>query len=102
MTEMKRRTAAQLTQQKNRFNVGDTYGNTTNNDDVANKKGPKVTVVKIVSIPPQGLSLRELASRLSMRVSDLQVKLEDLGEMISNSLSYYLSHNLFLNVFHNR
>lgn len=43
-------------------------------------KGP-TTVVKEVVIPSAGLTLRELASRLSMKISVLTCKLEEMGEL---------------------
>ena len=38
------------------------------------------TVVKEVSIPNNGLTVRELSSRLSIKMSDLELKLQELGE----------------------
>jgi translation initiation factor IF-2 len=43
-------------------------------------RGQKGTVVKVVTVPAEGLTLRELASRLSMKVADVRAKLEELGE----------------------
>eukprot|EP01041_Mallomonas_annulata_P010399 gene10399-21684_t len=43
----------------------------------------KGTVVKEVSIPAVGLTVRDLASKLSMKVTDLHKKLTDIGEDIN-------------------
>jgi hypothetical protein len=40
-----------------------------------------------VSIPAEGLALRELASKLSLRVNDLKSKLEDLGEDLESLMA---------------
>ena len=45
----------------------------------------KGTVVKTVTVPAEGLTLRELASRLSMKVVDVRAKLEELGETFDDA-----------------
>ena len=42
-------------------------------------------MVKTVAIPYEGLTLRDLASKLSMKVTDLRTKLEELGETFDGS-----------------
>ena len=43
--------------------------------------GARNTVVKEVLLPAEGLPLRELSSRLSLRIKDLRERLEQMGEI---------------------
>lgn len=44
------------------------------------KESGRGTKVTVVAIPAEGCTLRELASRLSMKLGDVKIKLEELGE----------------------
>ena len=51
----------------------------------ASKRATSGTVVKSVTIPSEGISLRELSSRLSMKVVDVGAKLLEIGEDVSKA-----------------
>jgi len=76
VAELKARTAELIARQKNASNNNNTKA--TNTPAKTNTRG--TTVVKEISIPDGGLSIRELASRLSMKVADVNANLESLGE----------------------
>ena len=89
ISELKRRMAEKLSFEKGSNSVGRNIiahrqeGKKKPNSNSATTK-PKGTVVKEVSVPSQGLTLRGLSQRLSMRVSDLTSTLERLGEEIQD------------------
>lgn len=88
IAELKRRTAERLKQSseiimgsKGKNNVKNNVATSMPPTTPAPKVGHRTTVVKEVSIPAAGLSIRDLSSKLSMRVVDVKQKLVDLGEL---------------------
>jgi hypothetical protein len=49
-------------------------------DQFSNKKPADGTIINDVTIPELGLTLRDLASKLSMKIDAVKKKLEDMGE----------------------
>ena len=82
IAEMKRLTAERLRMQKLRR---PDKAVRTETHLVAKKKAPVLrTVVKEVLIPFEGCSLRELSSRMSMKLLDVKNKLIELGETVDS------------------
>lgn len=89
IAEMKARTASRLNRKQSNYGgygSGDSRGESKlDGDKAATAKVDYRTVVKEVSIPPEGLSIRNLASRLSLRIDDVKSKLSDLGETVGSA-----------------
>lgn len=90
IAEMKARMASRLNKKQSNYDHGGYASVDRTEDNLDEEKGvtPKVdyrTVVKEVSIPPEGLSIRNLASRLSLRIDDVKTKLSDLGESVGTA-----------------
>lgn len=90
IAEMKARMASRLNRKQSNYDNGGYASVDRNEDNLDEEKGvtPKIdyrTVVKEVSIPPEGLSIRNLASRLSLRIDDVKTKLSDLGESVGTA-----------------
>ena len=73
-------------QKQGRYGGRDFHKFDDNNVSQADSKGKvQGTVVKEVSIPYGGLSVRNLASKLSMRIDELKAKLRDMGEEVGST-----------------
>lgn len=85
VAEMKARMAQRLG--KKSGHSGGTGDGKRRDDGAAqpDKEKAQGTVVKEVSIPFKGLSVRNLASKLSMRIDDLKAKLRDMGEDVGGT-----------------
>ena len=89
IAEMKRLTQDRLRMQKQQQSVRNPYADKKSEKHlVANvrQRGSQIkTVVNEVSIPAEGCTLRELASRMSMKLIDVRNKLLELGETVDGT-----------------
>ena len=67
-------------------NISDTSGDTRRRDS----KNDQKSVVKTIKISQTGVTIKELASKLSMKAKQLQRRLNDLGENVTNESDDYL------------
>ena len=87
IAEMKRLTQERLLQQKKQQNIR-SPSKFQETHLIANPRirgNQQKTVVKEVSIPYEGCTLRELASRMSMKLIDVKNKLLELGETVDGT-----------------
>ena len=80
IAEMKRLTAERLTLQ--RLKIAKPEKKRIETHLAAVKKTSRKTIINEVSIPHAGCTLRELASRMSVKLLDVKNKLLELGEKV--------------------
>ena len=86
IAEMKRLTAERLRSQKNKLGGTAERQGETHLAGVDRARGSRIkTVIKEVAIPFDGCTLRELASRMSLKLSDVKIKLVELGESVDGT-----------------
>jgi translation initiation factor IF-2 len=87
IAEMKARMASRMNRNQGRNNYNNNYNDYDNNAVARDEKksAPVGTVVKEVSIPHEGISIRNLSMRMSMTIDTLKGKLLDMGETIGSS-----------------